>query len=152
MQATLPNARAIAPYALEAFWATGRWDSLEEFLASVDHSQRFDNFNSGVAEILRRLRTRRQGEFLEGLQLMRDHLTSAMTFSATASLHSAHDLMLQCHILTELEMIAGVNQYAAAEATDLVKTLDRRLEVLGAYVGDKQYLLGVRRAAMGIVA
>ncbi|KAJ2903302.1 uncharacterized protein MKZ38_010119 [Zalerion maritima] len=141
---------ALAPFALEAFWATGRWASLDEFLGTIEQSQVFEDFNCGVAEILRRLRTANPDAFAEGIQLMRDRLAGAMTFSVASSLRSAHDFMLKCHVLTELEMIGGSKWTSDIERSNLMTALERRLEVLGAYVGDKQYLLGVRRAAMDI--
>jgi serine/threonine-protein kinase ATR len=56
--------------------------------------------------------------------------------------------MLRLHVLTELEMIAGTAKDSSTELTNILETLNRRLEVIGAYLNDKQYLLGIRRAAM----
>lgn len=56
--------------------------------------------------------------------------------------------MLKFHVLTELEMIAGTAKDASTERTNILESLSRRLEVIGAYLNDKQYLLGIRRAAM----
>ena len=55
--------------------------------------------------------------------------------------------MLKFHVLTELEMIAGTADTTTGRA-NIIVTLSRRLEVIGAYLNDKQYLLGIRRAAM----
>lgn len=64
--------------------------------------------------------------------------------------------MLKLHVLAELEMIAGTDldshRHEAAETNRgrVLETLNNRLEVLGAYLNDKQYILGIRRAAMQI--
>lgn len=141
----------LAPFALEAFWATGRWESLENFLVQIDTARRFEDFNCGVAEVFRRLRASNMVAFEDGLRLVRDQITASMTFSATASLRTCHSALLQCHVLTELELIAGANRYSDLDRQSIVSTLNRRLEILGAYVADKKFVLGVRRAAMGIM-
>jgi serine/threonine-protein kinase ATR len=55
--------------------------------------------------------------------------------------------MLKFHVLTELEMIAGTDSPDIGREK-VLESLNRRLEVVGAYLNDKQYLLGIRRAAM----
>jgi hypothetical protein len=44
-------------------------------------------------------------------------------------------------------VIAGTTNQGV-ERLNILESLNRRLEVLGAYLNDKQYLLGIRRAAM----
>ena len=56
--------------------------------------------------------------------------------------------MLKFHVLVELEMIAGTDSAGDIERIQILESLNRRLEVIGAYLNDKQYLLGIRRAAM----
>ena len=56
--------------------------------------------------------------------------------------------MLRLHILTETEMISGFGQTANFSRPSLLTTLDRRLDILGPFSSDKQYLLGLRRAAI----
>lgn len=82
------------------------------------------------------------------MKALRERVGSSLTFSATTSLQACHEPMLNAHVLTDLELIAGVNGSHEQHVQDTVKTLDRRLAVLGSYVNDKQYLLGIRRAAM----
>ena len=141
----------IAPLALEAFWATERWDSLEEFLKPIDQSRRYEEFNCGVAETLRRLRSADTAGVEEAVQCMREQISASMTLSKTSSLRACHTTLLQCHVLNELEMIAGVDRYSSLDRRDIVNSLNRRLEVLGAYFGEKQFVLGVQRAAMQIM-
>lgn len=56
--------------------------------------------------------------------------------------------MLKLHVLTELEMIAGVNREIEVDRPTVLAKLNTRLEMIGAFLNDKQYLLGIRRAAM----
>ena len=83
--------------------------------------------------------------------MLRERVGSSMTFSATASLSTCHEPMLKCHVLTDLELIAGINNDGTQHLQETLKTLNRRLEVLGSYVSDKQYILGIRRAAMEVM-
>ncbi|KAK1839602.1 protein kinase rad3 [Colletotrichum chrysophilum] len=139
----------IVPYAVEAAWATRRWDTLSKYTSRF-HGSTLEDFNVSVGQIFNTLKQ----EGAEGvaisqmLQSMREKIASAMTYSATSSLQACHDLRLRCHVLTDLEIIVGMQEGNDDARQDVLTMLNRRLEVLGAYVNDKQYLLGIRRAAM----
>ncbi|KAK8008761.1 Protein kinase rad3 [Apiospora marii] len=137
----------IVPYAVEASWATGRWQTMQRFMSRYEGDWT-ENFNVCIARTLLHLQAGRTKEFIEDLRTLRDRVGSSMTFTATSSLHAFHEVMLKCHVLTDLELIAGVNNEEGQHPQDTLKTLNRRLEVLGSYVADKQYVLGIRRAAM----
>jgi serine/threonine-protein kinase ATR len=67
--------------------------------------------------------------------------------TSVSSLQSCHEVLLRLHVLDDVESIATVHR----ENGPLVVTdLDRRIEVLGADVSNKQYLLSLRRAAMAL--
>ena len=83
--------------------------------------------------------------------MLRDKAAGSMTYSATSSLRACHDAMLKCHVLSDLELIANEKLKGDGDQQGVLMALDRRLEVLGAYVSDKQYLLGIRRAAMELM-
>lgn len=141
----------VMPFVLEASWATGRWQIMEKYLRSFTEGDVTDIFNLGIADALLCLKEG-DGERLEQLlQAMRDKVAGSMTFSATTSFRTCHDVMLKCHVLADLEMIANAEPVEGEGHEPLMKALERRLEVLGAYVGDKQYVLGVRRAAMELM-
>lgn len=59
--------------------------------------------------------------------------------------------MLRCHVLADLEIIAGDCKKEESDQQEIMTMLSRRLEVVGAYVNDKQYVLGIRRAAMELM-
>ncbi|KAH8201173.1 hypothetical protein TruAng_004641 [Truncatella angustata] len=137
----------IVPYAVEASWATGRWQTMRKFIARYQGDPT-ENFNVAVARALSHLDKGSTKAFIEELLIMRDRISSTMTFTATSSLHACHEALLRCHVLTDLELIAGLNNEGSQHPQEVLKSLERRLEMLGSYVNDKQYVLSIRRAAM----
>ncbi|KAH7037280.1 phosphatidylinositol 3 [Microdochium trichocladiopsis] len=140
----------ILPFAVEASWATTRWESLQKFTAKYQ-GDRTENFNVCVAQALLHLQKGKKKEFLDEMKALRERVGSSLTFSTTTSLQACHEPMLNAHVLADLELIAGASGEHGQHVQDTVKTLDRRLAVLGSYVNDKQYLLGIRRAAMELM-
>ncbi|RYP81209.1 hypothetical protein DL769_002101 [Monosporascus sp. CRB-8-3] len=141
----------IVPYAVEASWATGRWQTMRKFISKYqgDHTE---NFNMSIAQALLYLQQGWTKSFVEEMKILRERVASSMTFSATSSLQTCHEPLLKCHVLTDLELIAGINNDETQHLQETLKSLNRRLEVLGSYVNDKQYVLGIRRAAMEIMS
>ena len=138
----------IVPFAVEAAWATGRWTSLSKFTKRFNGDV-IQDFNVSLATIFDNLhRNRDSKQFVGSIRDMRDKISSAMNTSATASLQACHNQLLKCHILTDLEIIFQDKTGDEVAHRKTIALLDRRLEVIGAYVDDKQYLLGIRRAAM----
>lgn len=136
---------------MEAAWATGRWETLKKYLGSYKVGNHLDEFNLGVGSALLALKDGQIESFIKQLQELKEKTASSMSLSATASLQAAHDAMLHCHVLADLEIIAGDHKKAVSNQQEVMTSLDRRLEVLGAYVSDKQFVLGIRRAAMELM-
>lgn len=136
---------------MEASWATGRWETLKKYLGSYKTGNHLDEFNLGVGSALLALKDGRVESFVDQLKELKEKTASSMSMSATASLQAAHDSMLRCHVLADLEIIAGDYKKEATDQQGVMASLDRRLEVLGAFVSDKQYVLGIRRAAMELM-
>ncbi|EMR70330.1 putative protein kinase rad3 protein [Eutypa lata UCREL1] len=113
---------------------------------------RAENFNVSVAQALLYLQQGWTKSFVEEMKVLRERVSSSMTFSATSSLQTSHEPMLKCHVLTDLDLIAGINNDGNQHLQETLKVLNRRLEVLGSYVNDKQYALGIRRAAMELMS
>lgn len=120
---------------------------MQKFISKYQ-GDRTENFNVCIAQALLHLQKGWTKAFVEEMTIMRDRISSSMTFTATSSLHACHEAMLKCHVLTDLELIAGINNDGSQHPQEILKSLNRRLEVLGSYVNDKQYILGIRRAAM----
>jgi serine/threonine-protein kinase ATR len=148
---TVNTVNRVAPFAVEASWATGRWQTLEKYLRLYNAGDVSEIFNLGVGQALLCLRDGDVEKFKEHIQMLREKVAGSMTHSATSSLRACHDAMLKCHVLSDLEMIANEKLKGDGDQQAVLTALDRRLEVLGAYVSDKQYLLGIRRAAMELM-
>jgi serine/threonine-protein kinase ATR len=142
-------ANKIAPFAVEASWATGRWETLRKYLNLFNHAEINEEFNLGIAQALLYLKDGDINSFQDYLQTMRDKAASELSQSSTASFRACHGARLKCHVLADLDIIA--NQKDDSDTRPTLTSLERRLEILGAYVTDKQYLLGIRRAAMELV-
>jgi serine/threonine-protein kinase ATR len=138
------------PFAAEAAWSSGKWNQLEKIL-SMSLEQLSDpsvDFNLGIGKALLALRHRNEGPFKQTIEDMRGTLAKSLSPTVTSSLHASHDHLVRLHTLYELEAISGMATYTTSDHEVILANLDRRLDVIGAYTSDKQYLLGVRRAAM----
>ena len=136
----------LLPFATEASWATGRWAALERYsrLAAEINGE---DFNISIGRALLALHRKDVAQFTTCVRTLREQIACSLTTATTPSLSACHDDMLKFHVLTELEMIAGTDS-PDIRREQVLESLNRRLEVVGAYLNDKQYLLGIRRAAM----
>lgn len=141
----------IAPFAVEAAWATSRWDTLQKYLTSYNAGSHLEVFDLGVGSALLSLKEGHTDEFLQQVKELKEKVACSMSLSATGSLQAAHDSMLKCHVLADLDIIAQNHVVAAGDQQQTMALLSRRLEVLGAYVNNKQYVLSVCRAAMELM-
>jgi serine/threonine-protein kinase ATR len=134
----------LLPFAVEASWITSRWDKLEEYIRMSESSESGD-FNMRIGSALLSLQHGEPRAIAEAIRDLRLELGKGLTFSSTSSLQSCHDTLLKLHVLDDVETILGV---LPPDRRELYTGLNRRLQVLGGYVSDKQYVLGLRRAAM----
>lgn len=135
------------PFAVEASWVTGKWDKLIEYLPDAKDDTRGD-FNIGIGTALLALHRKEYDQTKEILKSLRCDIAKSMSMSSTTSLQACHDAMLKFHIITEVELISGGGEPGSLDPAALLQSLNQRLDVLGAFLPDKQYLLGLRRAAM----
>ncbi|EAU37733.1 hypothetical protein ATEG_02771 [Aspergillus terreus NIH2624] len=138
----------LLPFAVEASWITGNWEKLQDYLRLSPQRDTGD-FNTGIGSALEAYRNGNKeqlGNILNGLRLT---VAKSLTANAVNSLQSCHDSMLKLHALTEVEAIVGFRgDQTNAALSELHDALNRRLDVLGGHISDKQYLLGLRRATM----
>ena len=134
------------PFAAEASWVTGNWIKLRKYISS--HSGSVGDFNIGIGSVLLALLDGHEDVFLENIEALRRNLAKSLSTTSTMSLQACHDVMLRLHVLTEVELISGVGSAKEIDLPTLRTILGRRLNVLGTFLPDKQYLLGLRRAAM----
>jgi serine/threonine-protein kinase ATR len=107
-----------------------------------------EDYNVRIGHALLALHGKDPNLFQSTICSIREQIARSLSTATTASLATCHDNMLKLHVLTELEMIAGTDNGGVVDRSKVLESLNRRLEVIGAYLDDKQYLLGIRRAAM----
>ena len=134
------------PFAAEASWITGKWEKLARFLTNVKVEDNGD-FNVGIGSAVVALHRKDRAGFLKIIDQLRSSTSRSMSIVSTSSLQACHDTMLKFHILTEIELMSGMKD-SRIERPAMHTSLNRRLDVLGAFSSDKQYLLGIRRAIM----
>jgi len=124
-----------------------KFSSMEKFLAP-SLGEPFQDFNVGMGKALFALWRKESTEFNAITSTLRDMAAKGLTTSTTTSSQSCHNAMLQLHALYEVEVLSGLSDAVQRGQKSLPEMLDRRLDVLGPFTSDKQYLLGLRRAAM----
>ncbi|KAL4869315.1 hypothetical protein BDV12DRAFT_185211 [Aspergillus spectabilis] len=136
-------------FAVEASWMTGKWEKMHDYLELCARKTTAD-FNIGIGLALDAFRRGQRQQFAEIIDGLRLNVAKSLTTNAVTSLQSCHDSMLKLHALMEIEAVAlaGDARNDPDVRSELRVSLDRRLDVLGGYISDKQYLLGLRRAAM----
>ena len=149
MRTNASSVNKVMPFAVEAAWVTSRWEALGKFARRFNGITTQD-FNISIASVFESLRL--QGttidQFKESVAGIRESIATTMNASATASLQAAHEQLLKCHVLSDLEFIVEANPKKEDDRRRIMELLDSRLEVIGANFSDKQYLLGIHRAAM----
>ncbi|KAL8735716.1 MAG: hypothetical protein Q9181_002719 [Wetmoreana brouardii] len=145
----LPPSKSLTPlpFACEASWVTGNWNRLEEYLADAPEILNGD-FNIGVGRALLAHARDSKEAFVHSLDDVRHRTAKSLSVTNTASLQACHDVLLKLHALTEIEAIAGIHKHGSLDKSALVVSLGQRLDMLGPFISDKQYVLGLRRAAM----
>ncbi|KAL8790468.1 MAG: hypothetical protein Q9213_000620 [Squamulea squamosa] len=136
------------PFACEASWVTGKWNRLEEYLGNISESMT-GNFNIGVGRALLALARNEKEAFAQIVNDVRRTTARSLSATNTASLQACHNVLLKLHALTEIEAIGGIGRHrGTSDNLALAVSLEQRLDLLGAFNSDKQFLLGLRRAAM----
>jgi serine/threonine-protein kinase ATR len=141
---------SILPFAAEAAWSAGKWEQLERVLGSSLAPEKLTllDFNVGVGRALLALRRKDRSDFTTIIANLRAALAAELSPSTTASIQACHDHLVKLHALYELEAVSGMAATGLVNREVILENLDRRLDLIGAYTSDKQYLLAVRRATM----
>jgi serine/threonine-protein kinase ATR len=150
MRTAAETAFRLLPFATEASWSTGRWEALSKY-TSMAPREMGEDFNIRIGQTLLALRAGDNQLFKSTIDHTRRQIASTLSAANTASLGACHDTMLKLHVLTELEMVGGTGEATQLDRPKVLASLNRRLEALGAYLNDKQYLLNIRRAAMQLL-
>ncbi|KIX02531.1 uncharacterized protein Z518_08472 [Rhinocladiella mackenziei CBS 650.93] len=133
----------LVPYAMEAAWATGRWDRLSSY---VPQSGGYD-FASHIAEIMLAVNRESKETAIQLIDELYRSTASEFTPNVISSFQAGHDTMLRLHVLSDVRLITTATK---DDRMAVLENLRGRLDILGSNVADKQYLLGVRRAMMSL--
>ncbi|KIW57017.1 hypothetical protein PV05_05622 [Exophiala xenobiotica] len=133
----------IAPYAMEAAWATEQWSRLSSYVTgSSGH-----DFASHIGQIMVAIHENDKAKALTLIEELYGITAAELTPNAITSFQAGHDTLMRLHVLSEVQLIASS---PAEDRTAVLENLRGRLDILGSNVADKQYLLGVRRAVMSL--
>ena len=135
------------PFAAEACWATSNWTRLDQLLSEIPVSKVRD-FNVGVGKALLALASNDSSAFQTAVGRQRTEIMRGLSARPISSLASCHDHLLRLQALSDLEAVSGSETSKSLDGGDLFMILRQRMSVVGAYSSNKQYLLGLRRAAM----
>ena len=138
--------KTMLPAVVEAHWTTGDIEGLVHRLQSFDCGG-LSNFNVGIANILRSAAEPDSESVSSLVHDLRRSIAQSMTVARTGSIQSSHEDLKKLHVLHEIDVLSAASN---PHADVLTTSLERRLAVVGSYVADKQYILGVRRAVMGL--
>ena len=128
---------------VEAHWMAGDFEGMVGSLSSTALDS-FNDFNVGIGHLLSAVAkgdVEIKQSLIKGLRKM---VTQNMTVNRTSSIQTSHEELKKLHILHEIEALSSGRSSGAEE----MGNLEKRLDVVGSYVSDKQYLLGVRRAVI----
>ncbi|KAI9881665.1 MAG: serine/threonine-protein kinase M1, partial [Watsoniomyces obsoletus] len=128
---TLPQ---LTPYAVEAAWSTFRWDEL----SSVLGKNSTEDFTSHLGQVMLGFH---QKDDMKAQELMLElYKTTAaeLTPNAITSLQNCHDTLLRLQVLDDIRILSSTAIDGRAATSSI---LDKRLDILGSNVQDKQYLL-----------
>lgn len=145
------NRTGFLTFVTQACWSTGRLDRLEQELKVVADEVSSD-FNIGVARVLLAMQKKDQVVTATAIKELRGAVTRNLTTASASSLQSCHDILLRLHAVYEIEALSGIYKKPIDDEklVALLRTMDKRLAVVGSYISDKQYLLGIRRAVMEV--
>ncbi|KAK2787809.1 serine/threonine-protein kinase M1 [Emmonsiellopsis sp. PD_33] len=143
-KSTLPK---VIPIAVESSWLTSKWNRLDKYVGMAS-DQAIGDFNVGIGSALSALRHGKLKKFEDIVTKLRLNVAKGLTSDSVTSFQASHDSALKLHALAEVELLASPSPKSRDDRIAIFEMLDRRLDILGGCITDKQYLLGLRRATM----
>lgn len=113
-------------------------------------SENVRNYDINLGRALHALGQQDMKMFQENLDIAREEVIGMMTETSTNSVRQCHDLLVKLHGLAELQEITGLLNTPGHKESTLKKYMESRLDVMGSYSRDKQYILALRRAVFAL--
>lgn len=136
--------KRLLPSVVEAHWMKGDLHGMRSRFGSQTQPSS-SGFNIGIAQILTELADGKDDAVVDRIKSMRQNISQGMTMASTSSVQASHSDLRDLHVLREVEIL---RDSGSSTPKDVENTLERRLSIVGSYVSEKQYILGVRRAVM----
>ncbi|USW55643.1 Putative phosphatidylinositol 3-/4-kinase, catalytic domain, FATC domain, UME [Septoria linicola] len=136
--------KALLPLAAEACWMTEDFNGLKRKLLIRPEELQTD-FNLCIGQVLASTSETSKDMLSDQIRSLRISITEGLSMASTDSLQTCHSELMKLHVLYEIEALSNVEP---ADASRMVRAFDKRLNAVGAYLQDKQYILGTRRAVM----
>jgi len=130
---------SVLSFAIESTWTSGMEITFKNGIEATATNTSSFNFNIALGKLL-------NGDDDTDVEEVRAAITGSLTKANTSSLSACHSQLLQLHILHEAEKLMTSPQ--PADMVSLFDMLDKRLEILGSSVSDKQLVLCIRRKLM----
>lgn len=137
----------LLPFAIEASWVTSNWEALDKYLGMSNESTEC-TYDIRMGRALSELRKNNIEAFKMGIDGAREAVAGMMVESSTSSIRQCHHLLVQLHALSELQIIGEELHRPEIDSKGLAQEFESRLNLMGTYSNDKQYILSVRRAAL----
>ena len=135
------------PLAAEACWMTEDFDGLKRRLLIQPQELKAD-FHLGIGQALLSATGGNEGSISEIIKALRLSIVEGLSTASTGSLQTCHAELMKLHVLYEVEALSGAE---SASTSKLLAAFDKRLNAVGGYVQDKQFILGTRRAVMRLL-
>ena len=125
---------------------TAKYDKLGDYVKSLVGTA--TNFNVGIGQTLLSLADKDYDLFASRINDLRKATAQSLTTTNTTTLQECHELMLQMHVLGELEAVGNACLNENVDRLVILRSFNQRLDIVGPFLSHKQYILGLRRAAM----
>lgn len=140
----VPSAYA---YGAEASWSLARFEDLRSLVEEAPELIHAD-FRIGLGRVFLALLDSNSTAASQKISHLRNNVVGDLSSSSAALTKTNQAHVLNLHALFEVERIIGAAETGDKSREAILEMLDTRLALLGTKNADKQYLLGIRRAAM----
>lgn len=134
------------PFGVEASWMSGNWEMLER-LTSQPRPQDANDFNIGLGKALMAISQGEESSFQSIMKTLRYSVTRGFSHINTASLSRAHNQLFKLHALQEVHTLSGFGA-RHFDCKPILQNLVGRLDIMGSFIENKEYILCLRRAVM----
>ncbi|KAK4982063.1 serine/threonine-protein kinase M1 [Elasticomyces elasticus] len=144
------NKSKLLPFAAQACLMTDNMGTLRNVLQIEQSPETGQDFDVDIAQAVLAMADHDRTRFQSTISRIRATVAKSISVASAASLQSSHNHLLKLHVLYEVDALSHLSDSSTRQrdAESLLRMMNGRLAVLGSYIADKQYVLGIRRAVM----